>query len=127
MTTAPTVTVTADVLGIGLIGPGLAGWDAARAVLRGEADHDAAARTAVPPPQRLPPAGASTSATPNVSGSGRVACSGCGYGVSLATSSSGAPPGAPSGVNAAISPAARLVSNAHRLVDACRLPTAMCQ
>ncbi len=56
MTTAPTVTVTADVLGIGLIGPGLAGWDAARAVLRGEADHDAAARTAVPPPQRLPPA-----------------------------------------------------------------------
>ena len=39
MTTAPTVTVTADVLGIGLIGPGLAGWDAARAVLRGEVDQ----------------------------------------------------------------------------------------
>lgn len=45
-----------DLLGIGLVGPGLAGWAAAQPLLRGEAAHDAAARAAVPPPQRLPPA-----------------------------------------------------------------------
>jgi hypothetical protein len=42
-----------DVLGIGVLGPGLAGWAATRAVLRGEAPY-ASAATAIPPPQRLP-------------------------------------------------------------------------
>ncbi|MFM2056783.1 MAG: hypothetical protein RLY71_1168 [Pseudomonadota bacterium] len=44
-----------DLLGVGLIGPGLASWAAAQPVLGGPADY-AAAPTVVPPPQRLPPA-----------------------------------------------------------------------
>jgi hypothetical protein len=45
--------VAIDVLGIGVLGPGLAGWAPTRAVLRGEAPY-ANAATAIPPPQRLP-------------------------------------------------------------------------
>jgi hypothetical protein len=41
--------------GIGLLGPGLADWDAARAVLRGEAAYVSAPLVA-PPPEGLPPA-----------------------------------------------------------------------
>jgi hypothetical protein len=41
--------------GIGLLGPGLPGWDAAQPVLRGEAAHVFAATT-LAPPARLPPA-----------------------------------------------------------------------
>lgn len=46
---------TVDLLGLSLIGPGLADWASARPVLRGEAAYTQAP-TAVPPPQRLPPA-----------------------------------------------------------------------
>ena len=42
-----------DVLGIGVLGPGLAGWAQTRAVLRGDAAW-AQAATVIPPPQRLP-------------------------------------------------------------------------
>jgi hypothetical protein len=52
----PATPLAVDVLGIGLIGPGLADWAMARAVLAGSMAHDAVARTVVPPPQRLPPA-----------------------------------------------------------------------
>lgn len=44
-----------DVLGIGLVGPGLASWDEAQPVLRGDAPY-VPAPTAVPPPLRLPAA-----------------------------------------------------------------------
>lgn len=43
------------VLGIGLVGPGLASWDEAQPVLRGDVPYVPAA-SAVPPPLRLPPA-----------------------------------------------------------------------
>lgn len=57
MTTSVTgATIRADLLGLGLIGPGLPSWDAAQAVLRGEAAADTAERTVVPAPMRLPPA-----------------------------------------------------------------------
>lgn len=42
-----------DVLGIGVLGPGLAGWARTRAVLRGDTAYTHAA-TVIPPPQRLP-------------------------------------------------------------------------
>jgi Beta-ketoacyl synthase, N-terminal domain len=42
-----------QVLGLGVLGPGLSGWAQARGVLRGEAPYTRAA-TVVPPPQLLP-------------------------------------------------------------------------
>jgi len=45
----------ADVRGIGLVGPGLASYAAARPVLRGDVSH-AWTAAAPPPPSRLPPA-----------------------------------------------------------------------
>lgn len=47
--------LTVDLLGLALIGPGLASWHAAQAVLRGEAPYQHA-RTIVPALQRLPAA-----------------------------------------------------------------------
>ncbi|AKJ30475.1 beta-ketoacyl synthase chain length factor [Caldimonas brevitalea] len=47
--------VSVKLLGIGLIGPGLTGWAAAREVLAGQTAH-LSAPTAVPSPQRLPAA-----------------------------------------------------------------------
>ena len=47
-------TLHADVLGIGLLGPGLADWTSGAPLLREPALWQPAA-TAVPPPQRLPP------------------------------------------------------------------------
>ena len=44
-----------SVLGIGLLGPGLAGWPSSQAVLAGSLPY-AAAATVVPAPARLPPA-----------------------------------------------------------------------
>lgn len=44
-----------DLLGVGLIGPGLASWAAAQPVLGGQSGY-LSAPTVVPPPQRLPPA-----------------------------------------------------------------------
>ncbi|MCB2038707.1 MAG: 3-oxoacyl-ACP synthase, partial [Ottowia sp.] len=41
--------------GVGVIGPGLTGWEQARAVLAGEAPYEAAP-TALPAPELLPPA-----------------------------------------------------------------------
>ena len=41
--------------GIGLIGPGLAGWEASRAILAGAA-YDAQAATVIAAPAMLPPA-----------------------------------------------------------------------
>ena len=48
-------TLTGCIQGIGLLGPGLADWSAARAVLSGELPY-VAARTVLPPPGVLPPA-----------------------------------------------------------------------
>lgn len=53
--TTPRATLTAWIDGIGLVGPGLPDWPAARAVLAG-ATPFASAPTAVPAPQSLPPA-----------------------------------------------------------------------
>lgn len=47
--------ITFSVLGVGLVGPGLPSWDAARPVLRGDAPYVPAA-SVVPPPLRLPAA-----------------------------------------------------------------------
>ena len=47
--------IDVQVLGVGLLGPGLASWDEARPVLKGELRH-ASAPTVVPAPQRLPAA-----------------------------------------------------------------------
>jgi hypothetical protein len=48
-------TLTGCIQSLGLLGPGLADWNAARAVLNGEAPH-VAARTVLPLPEVLPPA-----------------------------------------------------------------------
>jgi Beta-ketoacyl synthase, N-terminal domain len=48
-------TLTGCIQGLGLLGPGLADWGAARAVLSGELPH-VAARTVLPLPAVLPPA-----------------------------------------------------------------------
>ena len=48
-------TLSACIQSYGLLGPGLADWNAARAVLSGEQPH-VAARTVLPPPAVLPPA-----------------------------------------------------------------------
>jgi len=48
-------TLRASIAGIGLIGPGLTGWPAAAAILRGEAAYEPAA-IVVPAPSALPPA-----------------------------------------------------------------------
>ena len=47
--------LTVWVQGIGLLGPGLGSWAAARAVLRGQTPH-VFSPTVLPPPARLPPA-----------------------------------------------------------------------
>ena len=47
--------IACSVLGIGLVGPGLASWEEAQAVLRGEAPY-VPAPSVVPPPLRLPAA-----------------------------------------------------------------------
>ncbi|HET7401240.1 MAG TPA: beta-ketoacyl synthase chain length factor [Usitatibacter sp.] len=47
------MTIAATVRGIGLVGPGLAGWEAGREVLAGRAAF-AAAKTVVPVPEALP-------------------------------------------------------------------------
>jgi hypothetical protein len=47
------MSLAARVLGVGLVGPGLAGWRESRAVLAGERPHESA-RTAVPSPEALP-------------------------------------------------------------------------
>ncbi len=51
----PTSTLTGCIQGIGVLGPGLADWPAARAVLAGNEPYVAAA-TVLPPPAVLPPA-----------------------------------------------------------------------
>jgi hypothetical protein len=48
------MTLTAYIDGIGIVGPGLADWPAARAILAGQAPY-ASAPTALPAPQQLPP------------------------------------------------------------------------
>ncbi|OZA30000.1 MAG: 3-oxoacyl-ACP synthase [Hydrogenophilales bacterium 17-61-9] len=53
--TAPRTILTAWIDGIGLLGPGLADWPTAHAVLSGEAAYAPGPMTA-PPPQGLPPA-----------------------------------------------------------------------
>lgn len=50
-----TQAIAFSLLGIGLVGPGLASWDDAQAVLRGEAPY-VPAPSVVPAPQRLPAA-----------------------------------------------------------------------
>lgn len=47
------MTMSARVLGVGLVGPGLAGWREARAILAGEAPYVPAA-TVIPTPESLP-------------------------------------------------------------------------
>lgn len=47
------MSLAARVLGVGLVGPGLAGWGAARAVLAGASPY-ATAPTAIPTPEALP-------------------------------------------------------------------------
>ncbi len=47
--------IEATLLGIGVHGPGLAGWDAARPVLAGRAAYDPAAETPAPVPENLSP------------------------------------------------------------------------
>ena len=47
------MSLTARVLGVGLVGPGLAGWRESRAVLAGEAPY-VAAPTTIPSPEALP-------------------------------------------------------------------------
>ena len=49
------MSLCAYVAGIGVLGPGLPDWPAARAVLRGETAYVPAA-TVLPPPAILPPA-----------------------------------------------------------------------
>lgn len=46
--------LTARIEGVGLVGPGLAGWDASREMLSGRAPYVRAA-TAIPAPEALPP------------------------------------------------------------------------
>ena len=87
-----------SVLGVGLVGPGLPSWAEALAVLRGDTAF-VFAPSLVPPPQRLPPAERRRAGA--------------------------ASPG--SCASAAISPAPKLSSCAQTLVEAWRLPTAMCQ
>ena len=53
--TTPAPTLTAWIDGIGLVGPGLADWPTARAVLNGESPYTPGP-TAAPAPQNLPPA-----------------------------------------------------------------------
>jgi hypothetical protein len=55
LTASPTTALSGRIAGIGLIGPGLDDWPAARAVLAGEAAHEPAA-TRIPTPDLLPPA-----------------------------------------------------------------------
>ncbi len=50
---AEAAALVVDVLGIGVLGPGLNSWPQTRAVLRGDVPY-AHAATVVPPPQRLP-------------------------------------------------------------------------
>jgi hypothetical protein len=47
------MTLAARVAGVGVVGPGLAGWEAARAILAGSAPY-AAAKTVIPTPEALP-------------------------------------------------------------------------
>ena len=47
------MSLRARVLGVGLVGPGLAGWRESRAVLAGEAPY-VAAPTTIPSPEALP-------------------------------------------------------------------------
>lgn len=55
LSATPTIPLAARIAGIGLIGPGLDDWTAARAVLAGEASHEPAT-TRIPAPDLLPPA-----------------------------------------------------------------------
>ena len=48
------MSLSARVLGVGLVGPGLAGWREARAILAGDAPH-VHAPTVIPSPESLPP------------------------------------------------------------------------